>query len=125
MDNIFIRPIQPADNTILATIIRNGLKEFNADKPGTVYYDPTTDHLYDLFTTPQSQYFVVLENDIILGGAGIYPTQNLPADTCELVKLYLSPSARAKVLVSYSSINALPPLLKTGTKKYTWKHYPN
>lgn len=96
MNNIAIRTIQPADNAVLATIIRSGLKEFNADRPGTVYYDPTTDDLYDLFTTPNSQYFVVEDNEVILGGAGIYPTQNLPGDTCELVKLYLSPSARGK-----------------------------
>ena len=29
-----------------------------------------------------------------MGGAGIYPTNALPADTCELVKMYLAPAAR-------------------------------
>ncbi len=98
INNILIRTILPADNAALAIIIRNGLKEFNANKPGTVYFDPTTDHLSDVFTTPKSKYFVVEENGVILGGGGIYPTQNLPADTCELVKLYLSSAARGKGL---------------------------
>ena len=29
-----------------------------------------------------------------MGGAGIYPTDGLPAGTCELVKMYLLPEAR-------------------------------
>ena len=30
----------------------------------------------------------------IVGGGGIFPTAGLPADTCELVKMYLLPEAR-------------------------------
>ena len=98
MNKIIIRTILPQDNFALAKIIRSGLEEFKANKPGTVYFDPTTDNLYDVFLTPKSKYFVVEENGVILGGGGIYPTQNLPADTCELVKLYLSSAARGKGL---------------------------
>ena len=86
----------PDDNACLANIIRNTLTEFGAAKPGTVYYDETTDHLSDVFHQPRSCYFVVTINDEIAGGAGIYPTENLPAYTCELVKLYLAPGARGK-----------------------------
>ena len=96
MNTITIRNIQKEDNTALATIIRNALEEFKANKPGTVYYDPTTDKLFEVFKTVKSQYFVAVENDNILGGAGIYPTENLPGDTCELVKLYVSNTARGK-----------------------------
>ena len=98
MNTITIRTIQPEDNAALAKIIRNALKEFKADKPGTVYYDPTTDNLSEVFKTPKSKYFVMEENGVILGGGGIYPTKNLPAATCELVKLYLSDAARGKGL---------------------------
>jgi putative acetyltransferase len=96
MNNITIRTIHEEDNTALAKIIRNSLEEFNANKPGTVYYDPTTDNLFEVFKTAKSIYFVALENNTILGGGGIYPTENLPADTCELVKLYVSKTARGK-----------------------------
>ena len=96
MNTITIRNIQEEDNAVLATIIRNALEEFKANKPGTVYYDPTTDKLFEVFKTVKSQYFVAVENDNILGGAGIYPTENLPGDTCELVKLYVSNTARGK-----------------------------
>ncbi|THU40677.1 GNAT family N-acetyltransferase [Niastella caeni] len=91
-----IRTIQPADNQSLAIIIRNALAEFGANKPGTVYYDATTDALYDLFQQPGSIYYVAEENGQLIGGAGIYPSPGLPPATCELVKMYLSPIARGK-----------------------------
>ncbi len=96
MSTVAIRTIQPADNQALAVIIRNALAEFGADKPGTVYYDATTDALYELFRQAGSIYYVAEENGVLLGGAGIYPSPGLPADTCELVKMYLSPNARGK-----------------------------
>ena len=96
MNNITIRNIEPADNAALANIVRRSLEEFNAAKPGTVYFDPTTDNLYQVFQQERSAYFVVLINNEAAGGAGIYPTENLPVDTCELVKMYLSSAARGK-----------------------------
>ena len=96
MSSLSIRTIQPADNQPLAFIIRNALTEFGANKPGTVYYDPTTDALYDLFQTQGSIYYVAELNGQLIGGAGIYPSAGLPPDTCELVKMYLSPEARGK-----------------------------
>ena len=93
---MFIRTIREDDNKALATIIRNTLAEFKANKPGTVYYDDTTDHLSEIFKAGNSIYFVAEQQGEILGGAGIYPTANLPAATCELVKFYLSANARGK-----------------------------
>jgi putative acetyltransferase len=95
MEDILIRPIQPSDNAEMASIIRRSLEEFGANRPGTVYFDESTDHLYTLFQEqPKSAYFVAVKNNQILGGAGYYPTEGLPADTCELVKMYLKPAAR-------------------------------
>ncbi len=91
-----IRNIRQEDNAILAAIIRNTLAEFNANKPGTVYYDDTTDRLSEVFTVIGSTYFVAELSGQIMGGAGVYPTANLPEGTCELVKLYLSSNARGK-----------------------------
>ena len=96
MQQIIIRTIEPGDDVILARIIRDTLKEFKANKPGTVYFDETTDHLSEVFKASSSIYFVVEFDGTILGGAGIYPTQNLDEGTCELVKLYLAANARGK-----------------------------
>ena len=91
---IQIRNIEPVDNVAIASVIRNALAEFGANKPGTVFFDPTTDHLFELFKAPGSVYYVAEKNGIILGGCGIFPTEALPEKTCELVKLYLDKAAR-------------------------------
>ncbi|HEV3250428.1 MAG TPA: GNAT family N-acetyltransferase, partial [Puia sp.] len=94
MDNFIIRTIRPEDNKTLASIIRNTLTEFGANRPGTVYYDETTDHLYELFQKERCIYYVAEIKGVIAGGSGIFPSAGLPAQTCELVKMYLIPSAR-------------------------------
>jgi len=66
LNEITIRPIQPADNIDLALIVRNTLSEFGAANPGTVYFDPTTDALYELFQAPKSAYFVAEADGKIL-----------------------------------------------------------
>jgi putative acetyltransferase len=97
MQEMTIRPIAHGDNTALAHAVRATLTEFGAAKPGTAYYDEATDHLYELFNqTPRSTYFVAELNGEVLGGGGIFPTVGLPADTVELVKLYLLPPARGQ-----------------------------
>ena len=95
---VIIEPIHPTDNAALAIIIRTALAEFGANKPGTVYYDSTTDALYELFRTPGSMYFVARNNEQLLGGGGIFPTEGLPTGTCELVKMYLRKDVRGKGL---------------------------
>lgn len=97
-NDILIRKIELKDNSVLASIIRSSLAEFGANKPGTVFFDNTTDHLYEMFQEPGSIYYVAEKDGEILGGAGIYPSPGLPADTCELVKMYLRPAARGKGL---------------------------
>ncbi|NCT94821.1 MAG: GNAT family N-acetyltransferase [Chitinophagaceae bacterium] len=96
---IEIRHIMPADNAAMAAVIRGALEEFGANKPGTVYFDDSTDHLYELFQAePLSEYFIASQHGRLLGGAGIYPTEALPDGVCELVKMYLAPAARGKGL---------------------------
>ena len=92
--NIQIRPIEQKDNIDIAKVIRGALEEFGANKPGTVYFDPTTDALFELFNTPGSYYYIATIDNKVVGGAGIFPTENLPKGTCELVKLYLHKNAR-------------------------------
>jgi putative acetyltransferase len=94
LSSISVRPIAPSDNAAIAKLIRDTLAEFGANHPGTVYYDPTTDHLFEMFQAPGSFYQVAEHNGQIIGGGGIFPSSGLPADTCELVKMYLLPQAR-------------------------------
>lgn len=94
MQKFSIRNIRKEDNEPLAKVVRNTLAEFGANYAGTVFFDPTTDALYELFQKERAVYFVAEIEDKIVGGGGIYPTEGLPADTCELVKMYLLPEGR-------------------------------
>jgi putative acetyltransferase len=94
LTDITIRPIALEDNTAIAKVIRDTLAEFGANHPGTVYYDPTTDHLFEMFQAPGSFYQVAELDGQVVGGGGIFPSSGLPPDTCELVKMYLLPQVR-------------------------------
>ena len=94
--SIVYRIIEKKDNEILSALIKKVFEEFGIDFPGTVYTDPTTDALYELFQTPGSVYWIAEEHGVLLGGCGIYPTSGLPEGYAELVKLYLSADARGK-----------------------------
>jgi putative acetyltransferase len=94
--NTIIRQVRKADNSALAKVIREVFLEHDAPRIGTVYSDPTTDNLFELFRTPKSILWVAESNSIILGCCGIYPTEGLAEDYAELVKFYLSQKARGK-----------------------------
>ena len=74
--------------------MRDTLTEFDSVKPGTVYFDEMTDKLFEFFEKKRSCYFVAFRGGKMLGGAGIFPTMNLPTEVCELVKVYLLPESR-------------------------------
>ncbi|MDO6389730.1 GNAT family N-acetyltransferase [Pontibacter sp. BT731] len=119
-----IRPIQPADNEPLATLIRQVFREFKIDRPGTVYTDPTTDALYELFQQPGSAYFVAEENGTILGGCGVYPTEGLPTGCAELVKFYLSADARGKGIGNQLMQQSIAAARELGYKQLYLESFP-
>jgi len=86
---ITYRHLEKKDNKEIADLIRSVFREFGIARPGTVYFDPTTDDLYTLFQAPRSVYWLAEDDGRIIGGCGVYPTENLPADCGEIVKLYL------------------------------------
>ena len=93
---MIIRPIEKKDNPFLAELIRSVFREFKIDRPGTVYTDPATDNLFELFKIKKSTYWVAEENGVILGSCGIYPTAGLSETYAELVKFYLLPRSRGR-----------------------------
>lgn len=96
MKKMNIRTVKPSDNEILAQLIRAVFDEHRAPQKGTVYSDPTTDELYQLFQTEKSILWVAELENQILGCCGIYPTKGLPENCTELVKYYLASNARGK-----------------------------
>ncbi len=93
-----IRKVKKTDNIFLAKLIRAAFEESDAPKQGTVYSDPTTDNLFELFEHPKSVLWVAENDGEILGCCGIYPTDGLPEGCAELVKFYLLATARGKGL---------------------------
>lgn len=75
-------------------MIRGVLEEFGISQPGTVYTDPTTDHLYELFSEAGAPYWLAFEQDMLVGSCGLYPTPGLPEGCVELVKFYVRKSHR-------------------------------
>lgn len=91
-----IRPIQSGDNKQMARIIRDSLEAVGFDKPGTAYFDPALEDLAKAYGQDQSSaYFVVVENDQVLGGAGF---GKITDAICELQKFYLTEKYRGKGL---------------------------
>lgn len=93
---LVIRQVKKNDNLTLAKIIRDAFIEHDAPRTGTVFSDPTTDSLYELFQTPKSILLVAELDNEIVGCCGIYPTRGLNENCVELVKFYLSKEARGK-----------------------------
>lgn len=114
---IIIRPIQQKDNPLIAKIIRSTLEEFGANKPGTVYYDASTDHLFELFQTKGAAYFIAEVDGQMMGGGGYFHSDGLPEDTCELVKMYLLPASRGKKIGAAIILKSMEEAKKNGFNK--------
>ena len=88
------REMTEADNEAVAALVRDNLKQFGLDIPGTVYFDEGLDHLSDFYGRDERRYFVIEDaNGTVIGGIG-YAGFELMADTAELQKLYLADSAK-------------------------------
>lgn len=93
---VIFREVKKEDNELLASMIRQVFKEHDAPESGTVFSDPTTDDLFDLFRKKRSVLWVAELDGLPLGCCGIYPTEGLANGCAELVKYYLTDSERGK-----------------------------
>ena len=98
MKNVTIRPITPADNGEIAKIIRENLRAFHLDIPGTAYFDPELDCLSEFYRTlpDKRRYWIAADDDgRVIGGVGIAEFPGF--DNCaEVQKLYLCDCAKGK-----------------------------
>lgn len=85
---MIIRNISPQDNPQVAEMIRSVLIEFAAPRQGTAFADPALDAMYEEYDKMSSDYFVVEENEKIMGGAGIAALEGADSSICELQKMY-------------------------------------
>jgi len=92
---MIIREIQKEDNEQVAAVIRQVLIELNVPKVGTAYADPQLDSMFEAYANFKSVYYVIENNDKIIGGAGIMQLENSDSTICELQKMYFLPLARS------------------------------
>jgi putative acetyltransferase len=91
---MIIREIQPNDNRAIANVIRQVFIDNKLPKTGTAFADKHLDSLFEVYDTTRSVYFVVENEEQIIGGCGIAPLENSIENICELQKMYFLPEAR-------------------------------
>ena len=94
MDTYIFRKIQPKDNEQVKKLVQDVLVEMGVPKVGTAYEDKSLNDMHAEYNKSRQAYFVVEENEKIIGAAGIAPLANADARICELQKMYFLPEAR-------------------------------
>ncbi len=91
-----IRTIRAEDNALIAGIIRSVMQEFNADPQTTVLGDPTVDRMFETYREASAVYYVVEQEDEVVGGCGIRQLDGTAEKVCELQRMFLTSAARGK-----------------------------
>ena len=95
LEGISFRVIEKKDNQALASLIKDILVEFEANRDGFAYADPELDKMFEHYRREdRCRYLVAVKNNEILGGVGIGRLQGEDNTVCELRKMYLSSKAR-------------------------------
>ncbi|MFT5078447.1 MAG: putative acetyltransferase [Planctomycetota bacterium] len=100
MSEVIIRPIEKKDNEQIAALIRKVLVDLGVPKVGTAYADKALDDIYQAYNVDRAIYFVVEDNGVLIGGAGIAQLENYDGNVCELQKMYFLEVARGRRLGS-------------------------
>lgn len=96
-NQVAMRPIRPADDPIVADIIRTVMTEHGAVGPGFAIVDPEVacmSRAYADASDPPARYFVLEQGGRVIGGAGFAPLAGGDPRICELRKMYLRPNVR-------------------------------
>jgi putative acetyltransferase len=93
---MLIREIKPGDNKQIEAIMRACFEEFKLPIVGSSLEDKDVSKMYEGFQTNKAKYFVVEENNRVVGGGGVKELQGADSKTCELQKMYFEPKARGK-----------------------------
>ena len=85
------------EDSAIAALIRNNLESFHLDIPGTAYYDEGLEHLSAYYDNPRRAYFVLMEEDTVVGGVGLAELDGME-ECCEMQKLYLNDRVKGQGL---------------------------
>lgn len=89
-----IRAVAARDRAGVARLIRTVMPEFGARGPGFAINDTEVDDMFRAYNRARAGYFVIVQDDRVLGGGGWAPLEGGGASTCELRKMYFMPELR-------------------------------
>lgn len=113
------REMSVTDDAAVAKLIRDNLKKYKLDIPGTVYFDEGLDHLSDYYGADDRKYFVIEDaHGKVIGGIGFAKLEWME-DTAELQKLYLDDSAKGSGL-GYELIRLIEDRMLASGYKYSY-----
>lgn len=92
--NCTVRLIQKQDNAQVARLIRNVMTEFQAVGEGYSIGDPEVDDMYGSYETKRSCYYVIAQDNAMVGCGGFGPLAGGDKFTCELRKMFILPETR-------------------------------
>ena len=113
------REITAGDDAAVAKLVRDNLKKYKLDIPGTVYFDDGLDHLSDYYGTGDKKYFVIEDQaGKVIGGIG-FARLDFMEDTAELQKLYLDDAAKGSGL-GYELISLVEEEMRAAGFKHSY-----
>lgn len=91
---MIIREMTKEDNKAVKNIIQDSLETLGLDIPGTAYFDPQLNDLYQYYSElNHADYWVMEMEGQVVGGVGIAPFNEVDK-ICELQKMYLIPKVQ-------------------------------
>jgi putative acetyltransferase len=94
--NFSVRSLIMADVPAILSIMREARREYGLEGRVASLLEPSDLALYQTYSFPRACYFVVVNSDLVVGGAGIAPLGEQAPSVCELQRMYLDPSFRRK-----------------------------
>ncbi|CAI8220141.1 MAG: putative N-acetyltransferase YsnE [Formosa sp. Hel1_33_131] len=91
-----IREIKFEDTLQIESIIKSTFIELGLPLTGTAYEDIETTRMFESYQDKNAVYFVIEEDGIVRGGAGIKGLTEGSLAICELQKMYFSLEIRGK-----------------------------
>ena len=83
-----IRRIQPQDISQVSELIKKVMTEYDCVGEGYSINDPEVEDMYASYNNDRSAFYIIENEDRILGCGGIAPLVNGDEKTCELRKMY-------------------------------------
>lgn len=114
-----LRKLSKADVPQLINLIKNVWSEFGFDSshPAAPIFNHELNQTYETYTAKKSNYFVIVQDKKVVGGAGFSSSKGLDKNICEIKGMYLSSQLRGQGLGAFLLQKILMEAKKAGFKK--------